>query len=269
MKNLFLSAIENKGAPEFGCPRLHVLYTWDITLGKRTQASITVPEVVRWANSLPQEACANIDFEPTDAEPDSYSFNLKRGLDVVRNSCDRMSNLIKAVKSARPDLILGTLYCPFAYSQWDTKEKLWAKNSVVVSHMTAMPDVLDFDMYRAAPDRVINGQLLGHDEWWERSLIRGIATAKLLGIPVRVWMSPARHLWTKPDGSLDFLSLTQFRSDLMRVASAIDPGKGDRIVIWLSRVKPGPTPNTSVPREWDAAWDWHHALKGVAEECGA
>lgn len=264
MKQLFLSAIENPGTPDLDMPKIHVAYGWDLTKGQKKQEDITPTEIQGWARSLPTKAHACIDLEPTAAEPNSFCFNLNMGLDVVRRSCDKLSALIKAVKAVRPDLILGTLYCPFAYSQWDTEEKLQAKASVVVAHMTALPDVLDFDMYRADPDRVENGRRVGSDEWYDRSLIRGIATAKLFGLPVRAWMSPARHLWTKPDGSLDFLPLTQFRSDLTRVASAIDPAKGDRIVGWLTRVKPGPTPGSSVMRNWDPAWDWHHAFKGVA-----
>lgn len=269
MKNLFLSAIENPGAPDLGIPRIHVAYEWDLTKGKKTQDEITAADVVAWARALPQGAHASIDLEPSPAFPDSYSFNLKRGLDTVRHSCDDMSALIKAVKNARPDLILGTLYCPFAYSQWDTEEKLRAKASVVMAHMTAMPDVLDFDMYRADPDRAENGRQVGSDEWYDRSLEHGIGVARSFGIPVRVFMSPERHLWTKPDGTPDRLSLTQFRSDLMRVGKEINPSHGDRIAIWQSRVKMDQRTGTYVPRNWDPAWDWHYAFKGVAEECGA
>ena len=270
MKQLFLSAIDNPGAPNLDMPKIHVAYGWDLTKGQKKQDDITPTDIQGWARSLPTKAHACIDLEPTATEPNSFCFNLNMGLDVVRKSCDRMSALIKAAKAVRPDLILGTLYCPFAYSQWDTPEKLRAKAMVVASHMTAMPDVIDFDVYRIDPDRTgPDGRRLGGDEWYDRSLAKGIRTARMFDLPVRAWMSPARHLWLKPDGSLDFLPLTQFRSDLIRVASELEPDRGDRIVGWLTRVKPGPTPGSTVMRNWDPSWDWHLAFKGVAEECGA
>lgn len=257
---LFLNAIENPGGPDLNIPKMHVVYNWDLTLGKKKSADITAADVVSFTKTLPQGAEFCIDLEPPKDEPECFSLTLSQA--VVQKTCQRFSEMLDAVAAERPDLVVGVMYCPFKRYLFEDDDVNCGRAAMLLGEMKTKPGVLAFDFYRLDPDRAVGTGRSWADDFWDVTLEAHLHAAKSFSRPLRVFMSPFRQGWDGQTNPPTPMPLTQFRSDLMRVATKIDPYNGDRIVLWNARVRDVPKGQDPTWR-WDPSWDWHVCLPRV------
>lgn len=243
---------EMRGAPELGVDKLFYGDAWMLGKGK-PQNQITLEDVRAFARTIPENGRASIDLEGNGPDPLSFTYDLKHGLEVVDGNLEKISHMIAAFQSERPDVELGVTYLPFSRSVWKRPGQLEALAGFLWSRLETKPDVVEFDVYRLDPDRrLADGRYVGSDEAWQLGLRSHINAAKAIGLPLRVLMSPCRHLWKDWRDRPEFLPLPLFRADLMAVAHELRPDEGDRIGLWLPR-----------NQEWDSTWDFHACLAGV------
>lgn len=256
---LFLNGIEDIGAPEVG-DRLHIAYTHELTGSQKPQTQITVDDAKRWAQGLPENAECCIDLEPgtTPELRESFAFSTDfHSRPVVLRESERLGRLIKGVNDVRPDLKIGALYFPLGWNIYrnNAQRAKWALDAMGALRATgARIDTLHFDVYRQGPDAVTQDPVKGawvmnsSDIAWHQATASIISDIKqAFNLPLRVWMSFVRHLYSGPD---NIIPVSLWRADLCNYASRLGPD--DKIVTWKARAAPLP----ENPEQWVAVnWD--------------